>query len=266
MKRIMILSLMCLMLVFTAEAQSPQREDIEIIFKKAEYIPYQDEYEQMLYPTVRISSVSGTGSGVIFNHKDILGLLEQSDLQPSIPGSIRLKPNCQSTKEYIYILTACHVVDKENTVNIELYNSAIITGTVVITDTIKDLALITPQINTDSKIRIYTAKLAPRDYKAYLFSPVWAVGCSLGLKPRPSFGYLCALGDSVADNWEVSCPILPGNSGGPVYDAHTYEVIGIAVWVKVYQGQLVTTMAGIVPINQIYEFLKPQITQIDTDD
>jgi S1-C subfamily serine protease len=107
--------------------------------------------------------------------------------------------------------------------------------------------------------------LAPRDYTPFIFTPVWTVGCSLGLKPRPSFGHLCALcpsreagsSDLCGDSkyWEVSAPILPGNSGGPVYDANTHEVIGIAVWVHTYYGQLITTMAGIVPIQTIYEFI-----------
>ena len=35
----------------------------------------------------------------------------------------------------------------------------------------------------------------------------------------------------------------------------THELIGITVWVRTYHGQLITTMAGIVPINQIHEFL-----------
>ena len=75
----------------------------------------------------------------------------------------------------------------------------------------------------------------------------------MGLPPRPSQGIISVI---ESDHWEITAPILPGNSGGPVYDARTYEVIGIAVWVKVYDGQLITTMAGIVPINQIYEFME----------
>jgi len=94
----------------------------------------------------------------------------------------------------------------------------------------------------------------PKDYKPYIFTPVYTIGCSLGLNPRPSQGIISVIG---TDNWEVTSPILPGNSGGPVYDAKTYQVIGIAVWVKVYDRQLVTTMAGIVPINEIYNLFPP---------
>ncbi|MFH0888281.1 MAG: S1C family serine protease, partial [Planctomycetota bacterium] len=125
-----------------------------------------------------------------------------------------------------------------------------IEGTVVITDTEKDLSLL--RALCDSAVQTYSAKLAPKDYTYYLFAPVYAVGCSLGLPPRPSSGILSALGVSAV---EITAPVLPGNSGGPVYDARTFEVIGIAVWVKVYDYQLITTMAGIVPIGEIYKFL-----------
>ncbi|MBI4834524.1 MAG: trypsin-like peptidase domain-containing protein [Planctomycetes bacterium] len=97
-----------------------------------------------------------------------------------------------------------------------------------------------------------TAALADRDYQYYLFAPVYVVGCSLGLSPRPSSGIISAIN---FDSVEVSAPILPGNSGGPVYTADTHELIGIAVWVRLCGNQLVTTMAGIVPISEIYDFL-----------
>ncbi|MBI5779862.1 MAG: trypsin-like peptidase domain-containing protein [Planctomycetes bacterium] len=243
MRRIILLVLGCALCVVGLASwvltQDAQRitQDVVIVKAGQPRHPYQDEYERMLYPTVRISSPAGTGSGVIFTTK-----------------------HTKDTKEEIYILTACHVVENETTVSIELYNATVITGMVVVTDTVKDLALI--RINRDcfadarNDIVVYSAQLAPTNYKPYLFTPVWTVGCSLGLKPRPSFGHLSALCDLCGENWEISAPVLPGNSGGPVYDARTFEVIGIAVWVKTCQGQLVTTMAGIVPINQIYEFLE----------
>ncbi|MFH1227278.1 MAG: serine protease [Planctomycetota bacterium] len=178
--------------------------------------PYYEEYLKMLYPTVRISTGLGTGSGVVIGD---------------------------------YILTAAHVVDNESTATIETFfpESIAIEATVLVTDTIKDLALIKP-----SKKLSYSAQLASDDYKPYLFHPVYAVGCSLGLKVRPSSGII-----SVIENtyWGISAPILPGNSGGPVFDSKTFEVIGISVWVNVYQGQLITTMVGVVPIQSICEFL-----------
>ena len=248
-KRLIVYGLLaiCATWVFTTKAQRPQREETEILIVASPINqlnpvvrnPYQTEYEQMLYPTVRITAGWSTGSGVIIS-------VERRAL--SVEG--------------IAILTAAHVVEDQSIVDIELYDSSVITGTVVITDTDKDLALIRTQINAD--FRIYGANLAPQDYTPYIFTPVYTIGCSLGLAPRPSQGIISAIttpfyspltkGD-LGGCYEISAPILPGNSGGPVFDKRTYEVIGIAVWVKVYDGQLVTTMAGVVPINEIYNFL-----------
>ena len=248
MKKILIVSLIGLIMVL-ALSPSELGETITdlppIKILPADYNPYQSLYDEMLAPTVRISSASGIGSGVVISHRDT-----------------------ENTEKSIYILTANHVVGNNTSVTVTVYSYISNTQAslcnlcafVVVTDTNKDLALlrINPPVSPFVKggLRgIYSAKLAPKDYTPYLFTPVWTVGCSLGLKPRPSFGHLCALGDSVANYWEVSSPILPGNSGGPVYDANTHEVIGIAVWVHTYQGQLITTMAGVVPIQSIYEFL-----------
>jgi len=199
--------------------------------------PYQELYEEVLAPVVKIRANGATGSGVVI-------------------------PCPKRTGTSLYILTAAHVVGDESTVQVYIYNykydSPVVTiesATVVITDTIKDLALLRipdgqglPMVAT-----IYSARLAPRDYTPYLFTEVYAVGCSLGFNPRPSEGIVSAVSNT---EWEISAPILPGNSGGGVFLKSTHELIGIAVWVRVYHGQLVTTMAGIVPINQIHNFLE----------
>ncbi|MBI4712769.1 MAG: trypsin-like peptidase domain-containing protein [Planctomycetes bacterium] len=220
--------------------------------KKPSGNPYQELYEKMLYPTVRIKAGLATGSGVIINHQDT-----------------------KTRRDYIYILSAAHVVDDQGTVTVELFypQNIEIEASVIITDTTKDLALLRALCSATAGVKSY---LAPVDYKPYIFTPVWAVGCSLGLPPRPSFWYITAIPQSAIDNphWEISSPILPGNSGGPVYalvpsddgNARTYEVIGIAVWVRTHNGQLITTMAGIVPIGEIYEFLKEYTDLTDLSD
>lgn len=179
-------------------------------------------YQEVLMPVVKVRTGTSTGSGVIISDT--------------------------------YILTAAHVVGNESTVTVYIYDYelpvvTIKTVTVIITDTYKDLAL----LRYTSSQRYKQARLAPRDYQPYLFTEVYAVGCSLGFNPRPSEGIITSIG---INKWEVSAPILPGNSGGGVFLKDTHELIGITVWIRLCHGQLVTTMAGIVPINQIYEFLK----------
>jgi len=246
--RLLVIELVGLVMVFGLSpselGETPASEVTIIRAAPVQANPYQRLYEEMLYPTVRIETPQGVGSGVVISIEHRAKSIEQ-----------------------IAILTAAHVVGNQSVVEVELpacltatslagrYDSTVITASVVITDTTRDLALLRLKPNTQEigcQTLVWTARLAPRDYKPYIFTPVWVVGCSLGLNPRPSSGEISVISGSY---WEVSAPILPGNSGGGVFDAKTHELIGIAVWVRVYRGQLITTLAGIVPIKSIYEFL-----------
>jgi len=219
--------------------------------------PYQQLYEDLLYPSVRITTSDGVGSGVIINlevRSEKLEVGTKSNFQPL-------------TSNLVYVLTAAHVVGNDVLVSVELFNSTeSLPAFVVATDTGKDLALL--QIPTSNFKHLTSnfkpARLAPRDYVPYIFTPVWVIGCSLGYAPRPSEGIITAVGGQKTENrvqilsdfWETNAPIWPGNSGGGVFLKSTHELIGIAVWVKVYRGQLVSTMAGVVTLQNIYEFLK----------
>jgi len=201
--------------------------------------PYQNLYEDLLYPSVRITTNEGIGSGVILSNELI-----------------------NSSTNELFILTAGHVVGNEALVSVELFGSAeSLPAFVVTTDTGKDLALLQLVLtnNQQLKTNICPTRLAPRDYVPYIFTPIWVVGCSLGYAPRPTEGTITALSDlrdSVVNYWEMNAPIWPGNSGGGVFLKDTHELIGIAVWVKICHGQLASTMGGIVPLQTIYEFLE----------
>jgi len=219
--------------------------------------PYQSLYDDLLYPSVRITTADSIGSGVILSNEQVTMSNEQ----------------ITQTAQYIYILTAAHVVGNEALVNVELFNSTeSLPAFVVLTDTGKDLALLRCASVVTSHASSFVAKLAPRSYTPYVFTPIWVVGCSLGYSPRPTEGCITvasnhgdtenteknlrALSDSVVNYWEMNAPIWPGNSGGGVFLKDTHELIGIAVWVKICHGQLASTMGGIVPLQTIYEFLK----------
>ncbi|MBI4834417.1 MAG: trypsin-like peptidase domain-containing protein [Planctomycetes bacterium] len=217
--------------------------------------PYQREYDEMLYPTVRITTANGIGSGVVIQSSIVS--LDPEGLGTSgqkLNSSKETREQLNNSTVELFVLTAAHVVGKYAEVSITFYDYSnttftTITASVVLTDTNKDLALLS--LKADN-YNLKTAALADRDYRYYLFAPVYVVGCSLGLNPRPSSGIISAIN---FDSVEITAPVLPGNSGGPVYTADTHELIGIAVWVRLCGNQLVTTMAGIVPIQTIYEFL-----------
>jgi S1-C subfamily serine protease len=160
-------------------------------------------------------------------------------------------------------LTAGHVVGNEALVSVELFGSTeSLPAFVVATDTDKDLALLQiPMTNYQIPIPNFrTAKLAPKNYVPYIFTPVWVIGCSLGYLPRPTSGEITSVNEQcslLTAHWGVNAPIWPGNSGGGVFLKDTHELIGIAVWVKICHGQLASTMGGIVTLQNIYEFLTP---------
>jgi len=197
---------------------------------------YQELYDELLRPSVQIRAGYSTGSGVVIS----------------------------STNKATYILSAAHVVGDESTVDVTFYyytpNSVdtTITASVVATDTLKDLALIRAYTY---KPYPYVAKLAPRNYVPYIFTQVWVIGCSLGYPPRPTSGEIASSrqggtrNDRVPHHWGINAPIWPGNSGGGIFLKDSHELIGIAILVKVYQGQLVSTMGSIVTLQDIYEFI-----------
>ena len=130
---------------------------------------YEALYRDLLSPSVRITTDEGIGSGVIIHRGDA------------------------ENAESIYILTAGHVVGNEALVSVELFGSSeSLPAFVVATDTGKDLAILRIT-NHELRTTIYPAKLAPRDYVPYIFTPVWVIGCSLGYSPRPTAGEITAV-------------------------------------------------------------------------
>jgi S1-C subfamily serine protease len=118
--------------------------DVSVIKPVPEnYNPYQKLYDEMLAPTVKISSASGTGSGVIIN----------TPLTPPRLG--RDSTVIALNRGDVIILTAAHVVGNNTSVTVTVYSygsstacsaldksSYSISASVVITDTNKDLALL----------------------------------------------------------------------------------------------------------------------------
>ena len=198
---------------------------------------YEALYQDLLYPSVRITSLAGCGSGVIIHRKD-----------------------AKDAKDTIYILTAAHVAGNEALADVELFGSTrALPAFVVATDTSKDLALLRLVLLNPHNPRLHRAKLAPRGYAPRIFTPVWVIGCSLGLSIKPTEGLITSLNEraySSINHWGINAPIWPGNSGGGVFLKDSHELIGIVVWVRTCRGQLANTMGGIVPLDEIYEFLK----------
>jgi S1-C subfamily serine protease len=138
-----------------------------------------------------------------------------------------------------YVITAAHVVltpkgtvadNLEVEVVIPEHNTrAWVSATVVCVDKDMDMAILAVDVDV-----IGQAKIAQKD-DMNVGDAIAIVGCPSGTFPTVTFGFLASKefeiyaerqGDLL---WQGSATIYPGNSGGPVFNPNTGEIIGIAV-------------------------------------
>ncbi len=207
-------------------------------------------WSKLMGPTVQLSGATTVGSGV---------LLESIQL----PGDEGYKT---------HVLTAWHVVRDI------LADSELLDGPIPVTmysregakqsyqasllhfDADIDSAL----LELDSRQPVpFGAKLASRTElnSMRIFSNVYAAGCPLGNDPIPTFGEIADT-RHVVDNehyWMISAPTFVGNSGGGIFDAESFDLIGI--FSKIYtHGTLRPTviphMGLSTPLSVIYEWFE----------
>ena len=126
-------------------------------------------------------------------------------------------------------VTNLHVVDDAEEVVVRLQDGTWVQMTVLVGDASNDLALLAPQdeIQVERWFRLGQFK----DCK--LGDHVWVAGYPLtsilGSEPRLTDGSVSAKTGLSSDptRFQVSAPIQPGNSGGPIF-RDDYKVVGIA--------------------------------------
>ena len=108
----------------------------------------------------------------------------------------------------------------------------------------------------------YGARLASRERVRAVatFEDIYAVGCPLGNDPIPTPGEIAASSHDVEGGhyWMISAPTYIGNSGGGIFDARSYELLGI--FSKIYtHGSTRTTivphMGLATPLSVVYDWL-----------
>ncbi len=138
-----------------------------------------------------------------------------------------------------YVITAAHVVldDKgklqeniEVEVSIAKYKTRVyVPATVVFYNKDIDMAVLAVEVDVTGHSRI------AKSDTMNIGDAIAIVGCPSGTFPTVTFGYLVAkefeiYGRKLPDVlWQGSATIYPGNSGGPVFNPNTGEIIGIAV-------------------------------------
>ncbi len=121
-------------------------------------------------------------------------------------------------------------------------------------------------------IELMTRKPVPRGARlaspervaeARAFEPICAVGCPLGTDPVPSFGQISSASHRVDGSryWMINAPTYIGNSGGGIFDANTYELLG--VFSKIYnhgsaRPTIVPHMGLVMPLDPVYEWLESE--------
>ncbi|OXM14042.1 S1C family serine protease [Paenibacillus herberti] len=147
---------------------------------------------------VTISSDSGLGSGFLYNDK----------------GDV---------------LTNAHVVAGSRTVRVTTSDARELTGEVIGIGTDLDIAVVrVPELAGSQPLKL------ERGGRVEVGDPVIAVGSPLGLQSTVTTGIVSGLGRSFMmkpytyrNLYQISAPIAPGNSGGPLIDQTTGAVLGM---------------------------------------
>ncbi|WBL15588.1 S1C family serine protease [Sutcliffiella sp. NC1] len=127
------------------------------------------------------------------------------------------------------IITNAHVVANAKEVKVITVDSKELTGEVIGISVDTDIAVVrVPELEGTKPLRI------ANNQKAELGDEVIALGSPLGLQNTVTTGIVSGVGRSFhiepfryEDMYQISAPIAPGNSGGPLIDTRTGEVIGI---------------------------------------
>lgn len=224
-------------------------------------------HEKVLYPTVLVKTSKSGGSGTaIFSqpHPDGDGYLTfiltnyhvvddaitfTTDYEPMVGRKVE-KP----IKEIVYVgfYKYRHLSKQKSVVSHQ--------ADIIHWDKSLDLALLQLRERVEAE---HVAKLFPETGKhPYMFTPVLAVGCSLGHKPLPSIGIVSSLDEQIENRpkFMSSAQIIYGNSGGALYTLENKELLGIPcagdVLISGFSAQAIPHLGYVIPYYSIYDFLR----------
>jgi S1-C subfamily serine protease len=134
------------------------------------------------------------------------------------------------------VITNAHVVANAKDVKVITVDSKELTGEVIGISNDTDVAVVrVPDLEGTEPFRLAKTR------KAELGDEVIALGSPLGLQNTVTTGIVSGVGRSFdidsfkyEDVFQISAPIAPGNSGGPLIDTSSGEVVGLTPqrWIK----------------------------------
>lgn len=127
------------------------------------------------------------------------------------------------------LITNAHVVSGSSKVKIKTADARELEGEVIGISTVTDVAVVrVPDLAGTEPLQV------ERKEKSEVGDEVLAVGSPLGFQNTVTTGIISGLGRSFeiepymyTDLYQISAPIAPGNSGGPLVNQQTGEVLGI---------------------------------------
>jgi S1-C subfamily serine protease len=126
------------------------------------------------------------------------------------------------------ILTAEHVIHEAKDVRLTVGEKQIVSGRVVASDRKDDLALVETRAPNLPAVTLGTTRdLLPGTAIGVAGFPIPDAFHDEGLVTRTSV-YAGRLSSVRNDSLELDLPVIPGESGGPIFDARTAVVVGLA--------------------------------------
>ena len=162
-----------------------------------------------------------------------------------------------------YVITSYHVVQGAKSINVRDANGEKIDATIAAKDTDHDIAILKLSKSPISRQNIITlgdsasVKTGDRVF-TYGFPLVDLLGYK---EPRYSEGFINSL-SGISNNphlFQVSIPIQPGNSGGPIFNAN-HELIGIAT--SSIDSEQTRKVFGAIPQNVNFAIKSSHITSL----
>ena len=138
-----------------------------------------------------------------------------------------------------HVMTAAHVVQTADLVQVEFTNGKKVTAAVVASDPVKDVALLKLDAMPEG---IEPARLGDSD-KVQVGEEIFVIGAPYGLAHTLTVGHISArhsndegiMGGIEAETFQTDAAINEGNSGGPMFNQRG-EVIGVVSYIRSKSG------------------------------
>jgi S1-C subfamily serine protease len=163
------------------------------------------------------------------------------------------------------IITNAHVVEGAQNVKITTSDSRDLEGTVIGISQDVDIAVVrVPGMVNNNPLSISSRKAETGD-------EVLALGSPLGLQNTVTTGIISGVGRDFdiapfhySDTYQISAPIAPGNSGGPLINSKTAQVLGINTAVA-DQGTIGFSIPIVNVLSLVESWSKTPMTELPSD-